>query len=102
MGGVNKANQIFARIGGINGQWKYIPGRLRQITVGSKGRVFGIDRWSRIWTRLGVKGKWTMIPGRLNWIATNMHNQVTGTNRYGSIYFAIATKTQAKKLKKRV
>merc|ERR1712228_245468 len=97
----NRANQIFARIGGVNGHWKYIPGRLRQIAVGSK-RIFGIDRYHRIWTRVGVKGGWKLIPGRLTYVATNSHNQLTGTNRYGSIYFGIANKAQAKKLKKRI
>merc|ERR1711957_892797 len=87
---------------GVKGRWMRSNGNMRQITVGSKGRVFGTDRYHRIWTKVALKGNWKYIPGRLMWIASNAANQVTGTNRYTSIYFAVSQKKMAKKLAKRI
>merc|ERR1711976_273827 len=81
-------------MGGIAGGWRYIPGRLRQISVGGKGRVFATAHNDTIWTRVGVKGRWQNIPGRLRWISVNARNQVTGTNKYHSIYFALSGKAR--------
>merc|ERR1712187_61111 len=75
---------------GINGRWMLSNGRLRQISVGSKGRVFGTARNNTIWTKVGLKGKWQNIPGRMKWIATNNRNQVTGCNRSNMIFFALS------------
>merc|ERR1712226_395298 len=91
---MGRYHQIWVRIGGINGHWKNIPGRLRQISVGAKGRVFATAHNDTIWTRVGVKGRWQSIPGRLRWIAVNARNQVTGTNKYNMIYYALSGKAR--------
>merc|ERR1712228_699582 len=79
--GVNRANQIFARIGGINGHWKYIPGRLANISVGYDGQVWGVNRYQYIYWRNGLKGGWKFIPGRLRQIAVGS-KRIFGIDRY--------------------
>merc|ERR1711935_937748 len=79
---------------GVKGGWtsSYPQIRMRQVSVGSKGRVFFTAKNDTIWTKVGIRGACKNIPGRLRWIATNNRNQVTGTNRYTRIYFALSGK----------
>merc|ERR1712086_1193793 len=93
MGGVNRYGTVYYR-NGVKGRWMMATPNyhMRQISVGSKGRVFATAKNDTIWTKVGLRGAWKNIPGRLRWIATNNRNQVSATNKYARIYFALSGK----------
>jgi hypothetical protein len=88
--GVNKKDYIFTR-GGVNGKWKHIPGKLKQVAV-SGDHVWGVDENDSIWWRQGVSGnrkggsRWKRIPGKLKQISVSASGRVWGFNRNDHIF----------------
>ena len=67
--GVNSSNNIWYR-DGVNGSWKHIPGKLKQISVSNDGNhVWGVNSSNNIWYRDGVNGSWKHIPGKLKYVS---------------------------------
>ena len=66
-------------------KWKNIPGKLKYVSVGSDGTVWGVNAANNIYRRTG--STWTNVPGNLKQISAGASNQVWGVYiRNGAIY----------------
>lgn len=69
-----------------NNPWQHIPGKLKQISVGADGRVWGVNSADDIWTRDGVNGTWVQIDGKLKHISVGFDGRVWGVNSADDIW----------------
>jgi hypothetical protein len=51
--------------------WYRISGSLKQISVSSSGRIWGVSSTDEIYTRAGVNGIWKKIDGYLTQISVS-------------------------------
>jgi uncharacterized protein YjbJ (UPF0337 family) len=83
--GVNSNDDIYTREG-VNGSWRQIEGKLKNISVGQDGRVWGVNSNDDIYTREGVNGSWRQIDGKLKNISVGQDGRVWGVNSIDDIY----------------
>src|ERR1041384_156647 len=80
--GVNAKGQIFA----WNGEkWRQVEGELKQISIGSKSEVWGVNSLDLVW-KLTATG-WQQMPGPMHRVAVSKGGKiVVGINAAGQPY----------------
>ncbi len=53
---------------------------MKQVAVGTDGRIWGVNPDNQIFTRTGVEGEWKQIDGWLSQIAVGFDGRVWGVN----------------------
>ena len=64
--------------------WEEIPGRLKWVSVGVDGAVWGVNVNDDIWRRDG--NTWTQIPGKLKQISVGSSSHIWGVNANDDIW----------------
>ncbi len=85
--GVNGNDDIYRCTvqGNCRGQWEQIPGKLKQIDVGSDS-VWGVNSGNMIYTRpVDGTGQWTNVPGILKYVTVG-DQYIYGVNPDNMIY----------------
>merc|ERR1711939_534213 len=68
-------------------RWRHIAGKLKQVSVGLGGHVWGVNRNDDIFYRNGVGGRWKHIAGKLKQISVGSSGRVWGVNRNDDIFY---------------
>ena len=84
--GVNNNNHIFICDNPCNGNWRQIPGALKQIDAGDM-EVWGVNSVDDIYKRpVDGSGAWTQIPGKLKHVSASGNGWIWGVNSADQIY----------------
>lgn len=62
--GTDGNDDIFLKIG-IGSKWVHLPGKLRQVSTGGKGKYVGVSHTHHIW--LWNNDNWVNLPGQAVW-----------------------------------
>ncbi|XP_063689674.1 lectin L6-like [Bolinopsis microptera] len=84
--GVTKTDAIYKYLG--DDKWQQIPGKLTNVDVSNKDRVWGVDRGRNIFRRTG--GSWQRIGGNLKQISVG-ESGVWGVTLANDIYYRVGT-----------
>jgi hypothetical protein len=82
--GVNRAENIFRRAKDGSGKWTNVPGKLKHVSSGPTGKVWGVNTNNDIYT-LKADGNWRQIDGKLKQIDVGP-NEVWGVNANDDIF----------------
>ncbi|MDJ0901761.1 MAG: hypothetical protein QNJ55_23470, partial [Xenococcus sp. MO_188.B8] len=66
-------------------QWRQIAGKLKQISVGSAGEIWGVNSSDNIYQYTG-ENSWQQIAGGLKWVSVAADGTVFGVNSNDDIY----------------
>jgi hypothetical protein len=82
--GVNAANEIFTK-GLFDRSWSRISGSLRDVAVGPREVIWGVNERDEVFRR-NSGDAWTRMPGSLRWISVGRDLAAWGTNSRREIF----------------
>ena len=83
MYGCNEDDDIFYWDRSI---WEKIDGKLKYISVGKDGWIWGCNSSNEIFRREGKEGKWELVPGSLKQLEVRHNGEVWGISFNDDIY----------------
>lgn len=68
------------------GKWVQAPGLLKEISVGTRQYIWGVNPSNMVHNVVGGSAFWAYVPGGLSWVSAGADGSVWGVNPAGNIF----------------
>lgn len=67
--------------------WTELPGKLKQVSVGRDGEVWGVSELNKVYRLEGIRGRnWKRMPGALKQISVGNKRKIWGISPFNTVY----------------